>query len=269
MGHALTIESIENARELGGLKVGMQKIRQGRLLRTGALQKISSDDIRTLHDHYHVSVVIDFRMSFERTHCPDPIIPEASNYFLPVMELSDLPGFDTKFEKILADSGADRLELMKMSYEKGYFNDDFYARMLLSERGQKAYHDFFDCLLRLPDGHSVLWHCTDGKDRTGIASMLILTALGADWDTIMEDYLLTNRFNEKKMAQIDRRLEQQNLPPELHDIILFGAGAVYERYMINARKAMEEHFGSPKGYIAKALGIGSSECEELKQKFLI
>ena len=52
------------------------------------------------------------------------------------------------------------------------------------------YRRFFDLLQ-----HSqvpVLFHCTAGKDRTGIASALILTALGVDKTTIISDYLLTN-----------------------------------------------------------------------------
>lgn len=42
---------------------------------------------------------------------------------------------------------------------------------------------------------SVLWHCTEGKDRCGLLSAVLLLTLGVKRSTIMEDYLLTNRVN--------------------------------------------------------------------------
>lgn len=45
---------------------------------------------------------------------------------------------------------------------------------------------------------SVLWHCTEGKDRCGLLSAVLLLALGAEQSTIKEDYLLTNRVNAAK-----------------------------------------------------------------------
>ncbi len=56
---------------------------------------------------------------------------------------------------------------------------------------------------------AVLWHCTGGKDRTGLAAMLILSALGVDEETVVKDYLLTNEFNAQRIAGTKQYLRAQ------------------------------------------------------------
>src|SRR5262249_738295 len=57
-------------------------------------------------------------------------------------------------------------------------------------------------------GKTLLFHCTAGKDRTGFASLLLLTALGVGQDDILANYLESNRrnqrFNEQALAQVER-----------------------------------------------------------------
>ena len=117
----------------------------------------------------------------------------AVNHFLPVLDVEDFPGYSPDLMKQYYDPGADKLAMLKTAAEMGMLDDRLYVNFLFSERGKSAYRALFRVLLELPEGRSVLWHCTDGKDRTGVASMLILAALGADRRTILEDYLLTNR----------------------------------------------------------------------------
>jgi hypothetical protein len=62
-----------------------------------------------------------------------------------------------------------------------------------------AYRSLFDLLLE-PDRHALLFHCSAGKDRTGLAAALILTALGASRETVMEDYRATDRIWRRDLA---------------------------------------------------------------------
>lgn len=268
MNHSLSIKSVGNARELGGFTADGRSIKHGLLLRTASLSDISAEDAMTMSDTYKLSVIVDLRMDKERQLRPDPVIAAAANHFLPVMDLKDFPDLGSDFARILADSHGDRIELMKAAFNSGYFGEDFYVRLIMSERGKQAFRGLFDCLLNLPDDRSILFHCTDGKDRTGLASMLILTALGADRETIMEDYMLTNIFNKEKLDRVSAGLEKMDITPEFREIALFGSGAVYENYMLNALKALDENYGSPAGFIKEELGIGQDECQILQKKFL-
>ncbi len=268
MEHSLNTSDLGNARELGGFLVGDKKIRHGCLLRTASLSNLTSEDKRVLTEDYRLSCIVDLRMKDERHNQPDPDIHNVKNHFLPVMELQDFPSLGEEFVRIISDPTADRIKLMHMAYDTGYFNNDFYVRLILSERGKNAFRGFFECLLNLPEDHSILWHCTDGKDRTGLASMLILTALGADRKTIMEDYLLTNLYNKEKLDKARAGLAKMSVSDDFREVALFGCGAVYEYYMLNALKALDENYGSPSEYLKEELGIGKSECNELQKKFL-
>ena len=231
-------------------------------------QKVIRISGPSLKSVYRVAIVADLRMSLGREGSPDPILSGAENRFLPALEMEDYPDYDPKLAQSFFAPGADRLALLKSSYEMGMLSDRLYVDFLFSERGKAAYRALFDCLLTLPEGCACLWHCTDGKDRTGVASMLILTALGAPRETVMKDYLLTNEYNAEKLAAVRAGLERAPLTPELRELALFGAGVVFERFMANALDAMDERCGSAEAYLARELGVGERERDALKDKFL-
>lgn len=265
--HAIRITSVGNARELGGFPADGRTVRHGLLLRTASLAALSPEDRDALERVCRVAAVVDLRMSLERDQAPDPAIPGAENVFLPVLEAEDFPGFTPETAKIITDPNADRMALMKNAYEMGMLSDRLYVDFLFSERGRTAYRALFRRLLELPEGRAVLWHCTDGKDRTGVASMLILTALGASRETVLEDYLLTNVYNGEKLAAVRAKMKRIPLTRELRELAVFGAGAAVERYMRNALSAMDERCGSPEAYLADVLGVGAAERSELRRKF--
>ncbi len=269
MEQSINLTSIGNARELGGFSVGDAVVKHGVLLRTASLTSISDEDMDRLTKEYHLYAVMDLRMSSERKHAPDMDIPGVENLFFPVVELEDYEDGGVNMGRALADPDIDRFEIMKIAVQAGMLDEHLYERFLFSDRGKKAYRDMFATLLELPEGRSVLWHCTDGKDRAGVASMLVLAALGADRDVIIRDYMLTNVYNQKKIDEHREALRGSLLTPEYQEIAMFGYGAVYEKYMINALTAMEDRYGSTTGYISEELGVGEPELEELHRKFCL
>lgn len=68
---------------------------------------------------------------------------------------------------------------------------------------QKAYRQFFDILLSHQENDgAVLFHCTAGKDRTGMGAVYLLSALGVDGHTIRQDYLATNDLIQPMVEKI-------------------------------------------------------------------
>ena len=47
-----------------------------------------------------------------------------------------------------------------------------------------------------------MFHCTDGKDRTGVATYIILSILNVSEEIILDDYLKTNKFTKDKLDEI-------------------------------------------------------------------
>jgi protein-tyrosine phosphatase len=218
-----------------------------------------------------VQAIVDFRMGAEHESAPDPQVPGATNCHLKVVEMEDFPvpeDLNPKAFDLLKDPNANRMELFDLSYDLGMLGPRLYEGFVLGERGKEAFAAFFRLLLELEDGRAILWHCTDGKDRTGCAAMLLLAALGADRETIIEDYLLTNEFNAPLLAATQQRLAGRPMPQDKLDALLFMVGKVSEAYLNRAFDAIEQSYGSVEGYLRDELGVGAEETRLLRDKFL-
>lgn len=262
---SINLTSVKNARELGGYLTNEgRKVKRGVLLRTAALSKISSEDIKHLTEDYHLSVIADFRMTYEVAPKPDPVIEGVKYLNLRVIN-EDL--FRKELEKKLEFEG-NAIERLRMIVESGLVSKDMYVNFLSEMSGKSAYREFFRELLNLPSGHSLLFHCTQGKDRTGCAAMLILSALGVSEDTIMKDYMLTNTFNADSINAQQKMLLSNGINESELDRYMIVLDEVNPVLMNTVMSWLKENYGSPVGYIINELGITEEEIETLKAKFL-
>ena len=268
MEYSICLDGVENARELGGYKIGDKYIKKGVFLRTGKLTGATADAKNTLRNDYHLRHIVDLRMSMETAAVPDPEIPGSCYHHLPAAEFEDLPGFSPEYMELFRQYQRDRMKLFELSYESGGFDDYLYLSFLLNDKGKKAYKEFFRLINELENDESILWHCTDGKDRTGCASMLLLYALGADKELVIKDYLLTNEYNRKKIERSEQIASNMNMSPEKKEIFLFFAGGVIDRFMLNAIEKLEKEYGSVMGYIIEELGVTAAEIKELQNRYL-
>lgn len=268
---AIDLPGVGNARELGGYAVQDRHVREGVLLRTAGLNRATPEAIARLHDTFRLQTLVDLRMTFERNNQPDPQVPGATYRPLTIIEMEDFPvpeGLDPSKLDLLNDPSANRMELFELSYEFGMVGPDMYEQFLLGERGKAAYAEFFRELLALEDGRAILWHCTDGKDRTGCAAMLVLCALGADRKTVLADYLLTNDFNAQLIdAALHHFATPQQLaemPAQKLEVLRVMVGGVSEEYLANAMDVLEERYGSVGAYLRDELDVGEAELKQLR-----
>jgi len=265
----IDLGGVGNARELGGYRIGDRRVRRGALLRSAGLDRATPEALEALQSRYRVQTVVDLRMSAERSLLPDPVIPGAVNLHLPVIEMEDmLADADPSLVALYSDPNTDRMTLFNAVYESGVMNERLYVDFLLGERGRRAFRGFFGALLALEEGRALLWHCTDGKDRTGCAAMLTLFALGADRKTVLADYLLTNACNAQRLEALRRRVAPLGMPAEKVEALLFMSGGVIEGYMTAAIDALEREFGGVAGYLAQ-IGVGEEETGALRRRLLI
>ena len=262
---SIGLKTVGNARELGGYTVSDgRKIKHGVLLRTAALYGISSEDVKRLTEDYRLSVIADLRMSFETAPKPDPVIDGVKYVSLHVIN-EEL--FTEEVEKKLSVEGG-VVERLKFLVDSGIVSYDMYVNFLANDSGKKAYREFFRELVDLPPGRSLLFHCTQGKDRTGCAAMLILSVLGADEDTIMKDYLLTNVFNAERIDGQRKMLKSHGVKESDMEIYMQVLDEVNPKTMNTLLTWLKENYGSPVGYIVEELGVSPDEIELLKAKFL-
>lgn len=272
MDNKINLPGVPNARELGGYPAGDRTVRKGILIRSGALSKAEPEAITILSEKYHIRYVIDFRMGSVIDGVPDPEVPGADNIRLPVVEIEDFmaKAGNPELVKIYKSGSIDERAMFDLEYESGLLSPEMYILFLLGERGKKAYREFFRILLdHDPDKGAILWHCADGKDRAGLAAMLLLYALGSDMETILEDYLITNENNAAKLEKLRKDSESFGMPPEKVEALLFVSGGVFRHYMTHAIDTLETRYGSVTGYLTEELGLTPADISLLREKYTV
>ncbi|WP_125702194.1 tyrosine-protein phosphatase [Lacticaseibacillus daqingensis] len=174
----LPIPNSLNLRELGGYPTATgQRVRTHRLLRSGALSQLTPADAQALWA-YGVRTVVDLRSPSEVALNPDVVAPGTAVHALPVYP------FDAPTSPVppaaLAAMQDPRITPMAATY----------LRMLTDPHALAAFRTLFALLTQTR--HALLFHCSAGKDRTGVAAMMVLGALGVPRAVIQTDYLLTN-----------------------------------------------------------------------------
>lgn len=145
-------------------------------------------------------------------------------------------------------------------------NDDLYTAVLTSEYTKQVYHDFFELLLSKPDG-AVLFHCAHGKDRTGMAAVLLLSALGVDRETCISDFALTNDFMK---PAIDSVVEQAKKITDDETVLNSVAGlvGVTASCMENVFDEAQAQYGSMIEFIKQGIGLTDDEVQQLRSMYL-
>ena len=135
---------------------------------------------------------------------------------------------------LLKDPNVNPIKRMTAILEAGVISDQMYVEFLQGETGKEGFREFFRVLLETPEGNAVLWHCTSGKDRTGVAAMLLLGVLNVDEETIMEDFMLTNAFFESEISAMREQLEKYIQDKAMLEELLVAGRGVHAPYMQNA-----------------------------------
>ena len=268
--NTINLPGVLNARELGGYPAGDRLIRHGVLIRSGVLNNAAPEAIEILSNNYHVQTIVDFRMSGVRDGAPDKEVPGAECIRIPVVEKKDYFAKVKKPEiiKQFMSGFTDQRAMMDFAYESGFLSPELYLMFLLGARGKRAYAEFFRILLGTdPSKGAVLWHCVDGKDRAGLATMLLLSALGTDRQTILEDYMMSNSGKEAKLGKIREDCEAVGMPPDKTEALQFASGGVFERYMKFAMDSLDEKYGSVRGYLTEEIGLSAQDLASLREKY--
>lgn len=183
----LPLEGGFNFRDLGGYKTALGKtVKWGKVFRSDEMFHLTASDLDYLNE-IPLLTIVDFRSEKEIENTPDKKPSSVNNRY----ELTISPGNHSNISSISEISGEYGEEFMKE------INRSFVTDSVIIGR----YKDFF-ALLQDEKQIPLLFHCTAGKDRTGMGAALFLAALGVDEETIFEDYMLSNKHLENKYKAI-------------------------------------------------------------------
>lgn len=253
----LELEEGINFRELGGyLTEDGRKIKWHKLLRCGSMAQLTKNDVDYL-DQYGVRYIIDLRSPEESNYSPDKY-PDKAQYFQDTVY-----PFSFSLFKNLGIINNMRLGASNMD-----FGRQTYLQMLLDPHAQAAYRKMFNILLENDkEGESVVFHCTAGKDRTGVAAFLILSALGVSEKQIVEDYLYTNLFFDNYSSEtINDALESESQTEIAQR--LNSKTAVIAEIIEVLPKACRVVSGSVEKFLEEKLGMTKAKIERLQELYL-
>lgn len=225
----IDLEGVQNTRTLAAYQAeDGRTIRPDTILRSGKLDRLTDSDTATLTSEYRLSTVIDLRDEVETADAPDPTITGTAYHHLDVWPR------------------AVRLRMIEESTIDGRLDSDLYVKnyymgFALEPTAIKTFRTMFEILLEHTRG-AVLLHCTHGKDRTGAAVTLILSALGVSWSDIEQEYMLSDTA----------------LP-----------GSVALSSIRHYRSVIEDHYGSMEHYLSTEMELDAAKLATLQKLYTI
>ena len=258
----LKFDNLHNIRDLGGIQTGDgRRIRRGRLIRCGHLANLSDDDRFLLSQM--LSTVVDFRTNQERNKQPDQEIPGVEYHHIPIVD--SLTAGITREEE--SDKGAVALLLHKPKEAKEYMCD-MYSSFAMGKYALSQYAKFIR-LLTVPRDKAVLWHCTAGKDRAGVATVIVLELLGVSREEIIADYLYTRECLAEDILRLSAMYKkQEGTDSPLADESLRYLFGAEEEYILTFYNTVEQKYSNMDTYLSEGLGITQDEREKLRELYL-
>jgi protein-tyrosine phosphatase len=256
----IDLKGTTNTRDIGGYAAGEQQIiRSGKIIRSENLSRLTEADFEKLEE-IGVKTVIDLRT--EKEHAKKPTVwigdQPPQFYHFPVGHAEN-EWFKQQRSMVKKNRFTEEqsLELMKNGY-----------RMILEE-GTDSYRQLMDVVMD-ESNWPILIHCNAGKDRAGIATTLILEALGVERDVIMDEFLMTNdigRSQEKAelMARESKKYRRMGKTPNA-DAWLPIVG-VHEEMLETYYSSVEERYGSMDAYLEE-LGVDTAARNALSESLV-
>nr|WP_280909620.1 tyrosine-protein phosphatase [Leucobacter exalbidus] len=253
-----------NFRDIGGMPIaGGGVTRAGVLYRSAALGGLTPNGIGALAAT-DIGVVVDFRTDAERQADPDRL-PDARPF--KTVELALLQGAMNDMTQQLISSGAAPAQAdIEQALSSMPTLGALYTGMLAGGAAQFAEVAQLIAVSSSEARTAVLVHCTAGKDRTGVATALMLDAVGADRDAIIADYAssqehLAGPWADGMLAQVTK----MGLPvtPALRTLITGTPPEAIEQ----ALSWVDENHGTSADYLRSG-GLNDANLNEMRERLV-
>ena len=263
----IIFDNIINARDLGGM-IGHEgrKVRCGLLLRTAHLHDATDEDIDRLQNEYHLRRIFDFRSLGEAEFLPDREVPGATHHLLPTIDLSA----ERLTEQPIPQEAFLDLERHIVNYafypEVQTMAADMYPSLIRSEYSQLQYATFLRLIVETPEG-GVLWHCFQGKDRTGWGAAFILSALGVDREAIIADFDRSNDAYRELVTRLNNDIIARGGGEAEMDVVQAFMGVSTKNFR-RTLDLIDREFGGMIPYLQNQLFLSKGDIQLLRKRYL-
>lgn len=255
MSNRYRIDSVVNFRQLGGIPtLDGRMVKDGMLFRCGDLGHMTKQDKQKL-DCFNIAHIFDYRDANEVKDDPD-YTGNSLYHNLPALEnVTNKMANQKDFRKILKTINKEQADKIKLDFVSIYrslpFDNRAYLRTLKS----------------LDDGKPILFHCSAGKDRTGVGAALILLALGVSKEEIIKNYLLSNVYREKENKKIVNTVSRALHNPVATDLMECILN-VKREYIESAINAIYTKYPTYLDYLFQEFKITPEQVDKWKKLYL-
>jgi protein-tyrosine phosphatase len=244
------IDGSFNFRDIGGHKTNNgEVVRRGRIYRSGMMVHLTEEGCAQVAG-LGVRGIVDFRTTRERGDAPTrwQAMGPVEYWF-----------------RDYDDSGGDIGRIMgRSNFTAREARDAMFAsyQMLAFEQAD-AYRELFH---RIARGHlPMVFNCSAGKDRTGVATALLYTLLGVPRATILHDYALTN---EALAADMQRLVQRGVIKKWREDESFAPLVRADPAYLSEMFEAVEKKRGTINDFMEHELGIGQRDADSIRNEML-
>lgn len=250
------LDGARNFRDLGGYATqDGRRVRWGRVFRSAKLSKLTDPGVDAL-EGLAISSVFDLRTAEERA-------AEPSRWRRPPTHV---------YESLKPTMRPLMEEILEHAQDEPTAHQ---AMQLMYSRFPELYREEFAQLFRrlVQGGTPLLLHCAAGKDRTGVASALVLSALQVPREQVIEDYAMTEKLVDAKAQAARHQViagpasmeNQMAAKPQSVQIVFWRSTPDF----INASfAAIERGYGSIEGYLSRGLGLSDAELQALRDQLI-
>ena len=247
--------NIQNFRDLGGLETNDgRKVKKGIFFRGAGLGYFKKEELEEF-EKLGIKTIMDLRSRMESEMLPDPDIKGAELIEHSGLEVKGSEDIDWSPEGMrkIGGEAMEQLERIRWYYRHIAFDNEAYKIMMK----------------QIEEGNVPLYfHCATGKDRTGVAALVILKALGVREDEIKKDYLLSNLYRQKILEKALKKVESIAVNnPEINELITLQDG-VEEKTIDIVMASILEKYGSYEAYLEAEYGLDESKRQLLRNKYL-
>ena len=253
-----------NFRDIGGYETSDgRKIKSGLVYRSGELPTLTDEDVETLRE-LGIKTVVNFLTWGEiawrgKDRLPDGVreinipitgevagIPDAANKLVEARKSGDFRKFPPAFNPQVHEE-------------------------LVSGIADQQYSELFE-ILADKSNYPLVYHCSHGIHRTGTATALLLSALGVPWETVREDYLLSNVARQLEIGhRIDQLEGQATKIPMSDDERKANSEAIRAFYVLRPEyideslKTAVQKYGSLDRYLKEWVGLKDQQIRDLHE----
>lgn len=254
------LKKIKSFRDLGGIECANgKKVVFGRLLRSGHHGSLKAGQALWLKLFYNVYEIIDLRANEEVADNPDKMITGVKYIHIPLLTDEQNPVVNRRTRGHM---------LRKVIEEGGAITHlcEVYRTLVSSELSLHGLHEIFTRLLTDHEG-AFLWHCTQGKDRTGICTAAILMSLGCDEKSIIEDYMRYNKLFRVKnfliyLAIMIFKFSKKKAKTAVQLI------TAQREYILAAFDEIRKRYGDELGFLKKGIGLSDGDIVKMQEIYL-